>query len=149
MTKLDIWNSGKSDLSPYNTPAYLVELQPVIKVDGQEKAIGDLIGAGKDQTLTISISMPNQDGDSIQNTIIAGEFYNLCITWPSFSSQLATNLGQRLITNIETKGPDFLQNGFFSEDVAGDYLFILGKGYFGQVGIMDEIGSSYIHLPFF
>ncbi|MFH0775379.1 MAG: hypothetical protein V2A53_07830, partial [bacterium] len=42
-----------------------------------------------------------------------------------------------------------LQNGFFSEDVAGDYLFILGKGYFGQVGIMDEIGSSYIHLPFF
>ncbi|MBU1967545.1 hypothetical protein KKH50_04650, partial [Patescibacteria group bacterium] len=55
----------------------------------------------------------------------------------------------RLIANIETKGPDFLQNGFFSEDVAGDYLFLLGKSYFGQVGIMDEIGSSYLHLPFF
>ncbi|MBU1600371.1 hypothetical protein KKG61_09770, partial [bacterium] len=55
----------------------------------------------------------------------------------------------RLIANIETKGPDFLQNGFFSEDVAGDYLFLLGKGYFGQVGIMDEIASSYFHLPFF
>jgi len=56
---------------------------------------------------------------------------------------------ERFITNIETKGADFLQNGFFSEDVAGDYLFLLGKSYFGQVGIMDEIASSYHHLPFF
>ncbi|MEW6103665.1 MAG: hypothetical protein AB1630_07640 [bacterium] len=138
--------SYKSDLSH---PAYLVELQPVIKIDGQEKAVGDPIGAGKDQTITIDISMPNQETDRIQNTIIAGEFHNLCITWPFFSSQLATKIGQRLITNIEATSPDFLQNGFFSEDIAGDYLFMQGKSYFGQVGIMDEIASSYLHLPFF
>ncbi|MEW6481998.1 MAG: transglutaminase domain-containing protein, partial [bacterium] len=141
--------SYKSDLSLYNNPAYLVELQPVIKIDGQEKAVGDPIGAGKDQTITIDLFMPNQETDCIQNTIIAGEFHNLCITWPFFSSQLATEIGQRLITNIEGTGPDFLQNGFFSEDIAGDYLFMQGKSYFGQVGIMDEIASSFLHLPFF
>ncbi|MEW6104665.1 MAG: hypothetical protein AB1630_12785, partial [bacterium] len=68
--------SYKSDLSPYNYPCYLVELIPVIKVEGEEKAIGNPVGAGSDQTLAIEIIIPNQPPEKITNTIIAGEFYN-------------------------------------------------------------------------
>ncbi|MEW6103660.1 MAG: hypothetical protein AB1630_07615, partial [bacterium] len=44
---------------------------------------------------------------------------------------------------------DFLKDGIIQEEVAGDFLFIQGKTFFGQVGIMDEIASSFLHLPYF
>ncbi|MEW6103662.1 MAG: hypothetical protein AB1630_07625, partial [bacterium] len=62
---------------------------------------------------------------------------------------MKTNVNQRLIANIETKGPDFLKDGIIQEEIAGDFLFIQGKTFFGQVGIMDEIASSFLHLPYF
>lgn len=136
--------------SPYSNPVYTVLLQPTIKLDGIEQVTGDPVGAGQDQQLVIDMIMPNQGAERIQNDIIAGGFYALVTTWPSSTGQAVTEMGKRLNQNITDLGDAFLgADGFVKEDLAGDFLHLIGKSWFTQVGLAKELAASFMHLPMF
>jgi hypothetical protein len=43
----------------YDTPAYLIEVRPVLRIDGEIVATGDPVGMGYKETFTISFTEPS------------------------------------------------------------------------------------------
>jgi hypothetical protein len=133
----------------YNTPAYLVKLKPCFKVDGIEKIIGPPVGFGDKQKLIIEIIMPNQSLERIENNIIAGEFYAICVTWPSIGIGMDAPIIQKLKTYFLTIGTDFIQNGYLSEELCGNFFALQGKTYYAQIGLVKEMAASLLHVSIF
>ncbi len=62
--------------SLFETPAYLVEVQAVLKLDGQEIARGKAVNLGVTQSFDMKVKSGKQT-DTVSNSITAGAFYQV------------------------------------------------------------------------
>jgi hypothetical protein len=90
--------------------------------------------------------MPNQETARIQNDIIAGEYYAICVTWPSITMG-ANKTTEKLKNHFLTIGTNIIQGGYVAEDLCGTFLSLQGRTYFAQVGSAQQIAASLLHLP--
>ena len=85
----------------YDTPPYLINLVPQVKLEGQVVAQGQPVGSGGDQIMRFTF----EDGfytEQVENTIFAGEYYAIALDGQNVTREEAFNRSQRLAQINET-----------------------------------------------
>jgi len=127
---------------PQTLPAYLINMKPELRIDGEVKATGTAVGLGQSETFTMQFIDPSRIGNEvITNDVTAGEYNALVIDALAISSKRLTDLKTRLETTkarLETEDYIDLTN----DSLLGDLLFTNIATYFAEYDIMSEIGAK-------
>lgn len=116
-------------------PAYLVYLQPKLKINGEPVSSGPSIGMGLTQTLTLTFISPSTGQDMVSHLILAGDY-----------SAVGLNLGQVTADFLEKQidlndlSPDDL-----SESV-GEMLHQTMLSYWGELDAYNRVIALQTHV---
>ncbi|NKE73370.1 transglutaminase-like domain-containing protein [Candidatus Manganitrophus noduliformans] len=111
-------------------PAYLVHLQPKLKINGEVVSSGPSIGMGLTQTLTLTFTSPSIGQDMVSHLILAGDY-----------SAVGLNLGQVTADLLQKR----IDLNDFSEPV-GEMLHQTLLSYWGELDAFNKIISSQSHV---
>jgi hypothetical protein len=126
---------------PTSLPAYLINMEPQLLIDGQVVATGSSIGLGGAETLTMTFTDANQYADTITKNLIAGEYYGIGIDAGGISSQAVLNLKNELST-IQSKlqAQDF--TGMTKDDILGSLLYTTAVSYYVEYDMIDQMQAK-------
>lgn len=122
----------------YNTPLYLVNLKPVLYIDGVAAAQGASLGMGDTQSLTITFSQPGRESDSVMHLIAASTFASIGLDTQRIPLELLTDRKAKLDQTLALMG----QQDVAVDDVIGEILNLHSLSYFYQVELMNRIASQ-------
>lgn len=119
-------------------PAYLVRVQPVLRIDGVAVARGGAAVLGSDQAWNIYLRAPNAELLSARNSIVAG-------TYTAVVSKLTTIMPQQF-AEIEQRARESLEavhNGnaaaVATDSIVGEFLNVAGLGYWAQQDLVGRL----------
>jgi hypothetical protein len=81
---------------PAELPAYLINVKPELRIDGQVVATGSTAGLGEKATFTMTFIAPNQSSDRIENEVTAGAYYGIAIDPGRISQKQVEDLKAKL-----------------------------------------------------
>jgi hypothetical protein len=110
----------------YDVPAYLLNLKPVLKIEGITRLSGYSTTMGSDQTLTIQFSASDGTAETAQKKLIAGTYYGIGINIQGVNENILGKRNYNLTTNLTTQTAATLTN----DDLIGEHLHILATTYF-------------------
>ena len=93
--------------SVFDTPAYLVEVKPVIKADGEVIAEGSAIGLGQVENFSILLERVGLSSQRVTAVLTAGGYYALGLDYGSISENEITNIQSR-VEDAKNKAKGFL-----------------------------------------
>ncbi len=108
----------------FNVPPYLINVAPVIMINGEIAVQGNPVGLGYDQTLNLTFHLPNKASDSVINTITAGSYNALAIQYYKTSPSV---IGDKMETLVNTKEITHI------DELLGQILYNLGVSYFHHI----------------
>ena len=120
----------------YNTPVYLVNLHPVLYINGTEVAVGDSIGMGQDALLTITFTPPNGSPDDIVHNIVASTYADIGIDPQIIPEQLVNSSATRFQQAVNQLGQQINVN---TDDIIGEILNLHSLTYFYQVDAANRV----------
>jgi len=110
----------------YNVPAYMLNLVPVLKVEGAIQLTGEATTLGSGQNLTIQFAQPSGMNESINKNLIAGAYYAVGMDLQGVNENVLGKRNYNLTTNVLTQTAGTLGN----DDLIGEHLHILATTYF-------------------
>ena len=125
-----------------SVPAYLLNVKPVLKINGNVVAAGNPIGLGIDQNIIILFSGNEGTIDRIQHTISAGEYAAIVIQSGETSISITADNMSTLIENTKNVNVP----GITLDDVLGQLLHAIGISYFQKLSFENEIYAKTIQL---
>ena len=130
---------------PTSLPAYLINVEPQLMIDGQVVATGSSIGLGSPETLTMTFTDANQYADTATTNLTAGEYYGIEIDAGGVSSQTLHNL-QAGLSTIQSKlqAQDF--TGMTKDDVLGSLLYTTAISYYTEYDMMDQMQAKVMNV---
>jgi hypothetical protein len=124
---------------PTSFPAYLINLRPELRIDGQVVATGTPNTMGQELPFTISLSEPGIGPSQINNIVLAGEYYGIGIDTGGFGNLATLNANlETTKAKIETQN----YNGLTKDDLVGDLLYTTIASYFSELDVNDEITAK-------
>ncbi|CDM67394.1 Hypothetical protein CM240_0224 [Clostridium bornimense] len=124
--------------SVFDTPAYLVEVKPVIKADGEVIAEGSAIGLGQVENFSIVLDRVGLSSQSVTAVLTAGGYYALGLDYGAISENEITNIQSRMKEAEENAA----EKDYYSDEVAGEILNGIIKSYFGELDSMNKISAE-------
>ncbi len=122
-------NSGVTGL-----PAYLINLVPILRLEGTEIARGGSVGMGKTEQFLMDFTVPGPAGgvDVVQNLVTAGAYYAIGLDPQKISSAQLDDLQARmeLLKTQMANDPTFIPD---SDEVIGQLLHVTVMGYFAEL----------------
>ncbi len=112
----------------YNTPPYLVNLKPVLNIDGATVSTGGSTGMGMTQELSVTFIVPNGSTDIITHKISASTYASIGLDLQKVSKSL---LDQRS-AQLSAAGSLLGQQDVAVDDIIGETLNLHNLGYFTQ-----------------
>ncbi|MDI6751344.1 MAG: transglutaminase domain-containing protein [bacterium] len=133
-----------------DVPAYLVEMKPVLMINGTPVVEGPAIGLGADQVFTMAFTSPNGPSEQIINYITAGGYYAVGIDLQNIPRELITKLQTNLQTVI-----DMINQGeglLLPDDLLGELLWGIAQTYWCELDATNKViakmlGISSIRYP--
>lgn len=110
----------------YNVPAYMLNLVPVLKVEGTIQLTGEATTLGSGQNLTIQFTQPSGMNESINKNLIAGAYYAVGMDLQGINENVLGKRNYNLTTNVLSQTAGTLGN----DDLIGEHLHILMTTYF-------------------
>jgi hypothetical protein len=109
----------------YDVPAYMLNLKPVLRVEGVIKATGDVVNLGSEQNLTFQYFQPSGVNEAINKKLFAGAYYAMAMNLQGINENVLGKRNYQLNTNVlsETAGT------LGTDDLIGEHLFILATTY--------------------
>ena len=123
-------------------PPYLLNVKPVIKMDGNVVGIGGSIGMAFSQTLTITFNTPIYGMDRVQNTITAGTYSALIVQEQKTPLDVASTRMAQLTNNSENISTVTL------DDLLGEFLYNIGLSYFHQLTIENDLYAKNFRIVY-
>ncbi len=123
----------------YNTPAYLIQVKPQLKVEGALKAEGAPVGMGRDQNFTMTFSLPNVGTDQVQNDVTAGGYFGIGLVHdrlPSGYSEVLKQRAEQLDSFVKGGGDRSSDAGL------GEQLYLSAMTYFWEVDRQTDVVAS-------
>jgi transglutaminase-like putative cysteine protease len=110
----------------YDVPAYMLNLKPVLRVEGVIKLTGETATLGSEQSLTMQFTQPNGNTESREKKLLAGAYYAVGLDLQGINENVLGKRNYQLNTNVlsETAGT------LGTDDLIGEHLFILATTYF-------------------
>ncbi len=136
---------------PTTLPAYIINVIPELRVDGEVIAKGTVVGLGVTESFRMTFSAPNEPPDVLSSVITAGEYYAIAIDTGRISEAQMTELKSKLEdTKAKLEAQDF--TGLTKDDIVGDLLYTTVLSYFAEFDVMDYVtaktmGVSLTKLP--
>ncbi len=126
---------------PSSLPAYLINLNPELKIDGLVVATGTPIGMGNTETFKMTFIAPNESPDLITNDIQAGEYFSIFLDYGKISQEQFLRLKTQLAVTkakLEAQNP----NGLTKDDILGDPFYATALTYFTALDMADSIAGQ-------
>ena len=127
----------------YNTPAYLINVRPIIKIDGVSRISGDVIGFGRSHTFNILFGSPSFGNESVTNEFVAGGHHSIILDISSFFASSAVTQRLNNLRQIIAEGTQF-----FDDNVIGEILNLNGLMYFTQLNFLNLLYSRPSKIAF-
>lgn len=123
----------------YETPPYLIQVKPQLKVEGVVKAEGAAVGMGVTQSFKMEFTLPNIGTDQVQNNITGGGLYAVGLVPDRLQNDYSAVLQQRAQTlrDFVTGGGDRS-----SDKGLGEQLYLSAMTYFWEVDQMADALAS-------
>ncbi len=117
-------------------PAYLINLTPELRIDGQVVATGSSITMGTELPFTISLNEPGIGPSQVNNNVLAGEYFGIGLDSGGMASidTLKAKL-EATKAKLEAQNLDNLTK----DDIVGDLLYAAIATYFIDLDTNDEI----------
>lgn len=125
-------------------PPYLLNVKPVLKINGATVASGAAIGLGKDQSLDISFSGPDGDMDRVQHVITAGDYS--AIVLPSQNTPSAAS--SKNIAALFENAKRYDAADITLDDLLGQLLNSIGYSYFYHIGFENDVYAKTMQLEY-
>jgi Transglutaminase-like superfamily len=133
----------------YQTPSYLINVKPQIRVEGDLKAEGPAVGMGSDQKLVFDFSQPTLGTDKVENIITAGSYYAIGLVPDRLTSGYLAVLTQRA-QDLD----QFMQSGGDpdSDSGIGEKFYLTAMTYFWETDRQTDVlaarrNISYLKQP--
>ena len=132
----------------YNTPAYLVNLKPQLRIDNEVKAGGGAIGFGKEQVFTMVFIHPSFGGvERVENVFTSGGWYGIAFDYQRVSGELRMEHSDRLIGLLDSLDLSDTTEVIVPEAWwAEEFLYSMGLGYFSMLDVSSSLLKSFLHI---
>jgi len=110
----------------YDVPAYMLNLKPVLRVEGVIKLTGEATTLGAEQNLTMRFTQPNGNTETREKKLLAGAYYAIGLDLQGINENVLGKRNYQLNTNVLSETAGTLGN----DDLIGEHLFILATTYF-------------------
>ncbi len=111
----------------YGVPAYMLNLIPVLKIQGDIKLSGETTTMGSDQTLIIQFKQPAENlNESVQKRIVVGTYYAIGLDLQGTNENVVGKRNNTLTANALTESAGTLGK----DEFIGEYLYVRGLMYF-------------------
>ena len=132
----------------YNTPAYLVNLKPQLRIDNEVKAGGGAIGFGKEQVFTMVFIHPSFGGvERVENVFTSGGWYGIAFDYQRVSGELRMEHSDRLIELLDSLDLSDTTEVIVPEAWwAEEFLYSMGLGYFSMLDASTSLLKFFLHI---
>jgi len=121
-------------------PAYLINIKPELRINGQVVATGAHSMMGSTLSFTIMLNEPGNGMSNINNDVIAGMYYGIGLDTGKISDDQLKNLQNKLAsTKAKLTAKDYA--GLTKDDLIGDILYCTIISYFAELDMVDEIAA--------
>jgi cell wall-associated NlpC family hydrolase/transglutaminase-like putative cysteine protease len=125
-------------------PPYLLNVKPVLKINGVTVASGAAIGLGIDQNLVVNFTGADGDVGRVQHVITAGDYSAIILTAQKTPSSVSS---KNIVTLFENaKGYNAAVNTI--DDLLGQMLYAIGNAYFYHIGFENDVYSKSLQLEY-
>jgi len=125
-----------------NVPPYLLNVKPVIKIDGADVRTGGSFGMGSGQTLMVTFYDPAYGTDIIENTIIAGTYSAITIQAQKTPIEIVTQRMEMLRNNSKNIDSVTL------DDLLGELLYDIGLSYFHHLTFENDLYAKTLQMVY-
>ncbi|OPX44391.1 transglutaminase-like superfamily protein [Ruminiclostridium hungatei] len=123
----------------FKTPAYMVQLKPVLKADGTVVAAGKAVGMGYRQQFTITLKIPGQaEPEKISNAVTAGSYYCVGLDYDKIAPDELKDISEKL----QALKASINEQNIYSDEAMGEILNGVAKTYFAQLDIYNKMLES-------
>lgn len=119
----------------FNTPAYMIQLKPQLKADGQVIAEGNAAGFGNRQEFTIAMGHVGSAAENVVNPVTVGGFYSISFDYGKIDVKELNEIKDRISAVKDTA----TEASIYTDEVMGEILNSVGKAYFGQLDGINSI----------
>jgi len=128
---------------PASFPAYLINLKPELRIDGQVVVTGSPVTMGSDQSFTISLNEPGIGPSQINNIVKAGEYFGIGLDTGRMGNLDALK-AKLETTKAKIDAQNF--NGVTKDDIVGDLLYTTIAAYFAELDAADEVTARTMNV---
>lgn len=126
----------------YNVPAYMLNLKPVLRVEGVIKLTGEATTLGAEQSLTMQFTQPNGNTESRDKKLLAGAYYAIGLDLQGINENVLGKRNYQLNTNVLSQTAGTLG----ADDLIGEHLFILATTYFYANDKVQKAGARLFNV---
>jgi predicted Fe-Mo cluster-binding NifX family protein len=119
----------------FKTPAYMIELKPQMKADGQVVAEGKAVGFGNRQQFTIAMGHVGRPVENIENPVTVGGMYSIAFDYGKIDVKELDAIKNRIQEVKDTA----TEESIYTDKVMGEILNSVGKAYFGQLDAFNYV----------
>jgi Transglutaminase-like superfamily len=130
---------------PSQLPAYLINVKPELRIDGQVVATGAPVGLGGTNIFTMTFSDPSYGSSQVVNYIDAGVYQAIGLNLGRISQNQLTNLKSKMeATKTKLQNKDFA--GLTKDDLLGDLLYTTALAYHAELGTINDIAAKAMNV---
>ncbi|MEW6104247.1 MAG: transglutaminase-like domain-containing protein, partial [bacterium] len=129
----------------YNTPAYLVELIPQLRINGETKASGNPIPMAEDEAISLTFIDPGRPSEIITKNIISGGYYAFGLLLSRIPGEAIETTSNRFSESYKTK-PLYNSFGLLEDDIMGEALYFSSLNWLYQTEAGERIASSLLNV---
>ncbi len=136
---------------PASLPAYLINLKPELRIDGQVVAAGGAVMMGLTENFVMSFAYPGQSSNAVSNMIEAGEYLGIALDLGRISPEQMQAIKTKLeTTKAKLEAEDF--SGITKDNILGNLFYTTALSYYAELDIINyvqakTIGVNIIRLP--
>jgi len=126
---------------PASLPAYLINVEPELRIDGQVVATGRPVTLGANEIFTMGFASPWIPEDRVENSITAGAYHAVALDLGRITQEQGQNLKARLES---TKAKLEVQNfeDLTKDELIGDLLYTTALMYHAELSVMKQIAAK-------
>jgi len=130
---------------PSSLPAYLINLKPELRIDGQVVATGAPVGLGGTNIFTMTFSDPSYGSSQVLNYIDAGVYQAIGLNLGRISQDQLTNLKSKMeATKTKLQNKDLA--GLTKDDLLGDILYTTALAYHAKLNTINDIAAKAMNV---
>ncbi len=128
-----------------NVPAYLMEMKPVLRVEGEAIAIGNPVILGETQQFVMEFIAPSGGVDRVSNDVTVGAYYAVGLDLGKMPQRLVEERKAKLTTWKNLLGVEDVP----LDSVVGELLYVTALTYFMEQDVLNEISARLHGVVFF